>query len=156
MTSQTVEEKLNQLYDILKDVEEDIKPDDGKFKLLQIKTLFYINDDKTKDQRDEETKDKKENKKDEETEDQKDDQKDDEKTNLINDILKMKKIKLSTIYENYKTELIIKKQKDDVKNILINNEFINPVKNKNDKITSYSINESKKEDFKIWLNENLI
>lgn len=123
-------EQLNKFYEILNEVNEDLKLEDYKTKLLEIKELF----------------------KQEQTEQQK--QKVDNE--IIDNILKSKRIKLTLIYNYYKYKLITKKQKEEVRDLLINNDYIKLLKNKKDKILGYELNEDKKKDFKKWLIDNLI
>lgn len=123
-------EQLNKFYEILNGVDDNLKLEDYKVKLLEIKELF-----KPK---------------------QEEEQKENEINKVVDDILKFKRIKLSLIYNHYKYKLITKKQKEEVKDLLLNSNYINLIKNKNDKTIGYELNEDNKEEFKKWLIDNLI
>lgn len=69
---------------------------------------------------------------------------------------KNKKIAFSKIFELYKTRLITRKDKEDVKNYLLNNNYIIKKENKDGRVMYYTINKEKEEDFSKWINENLI
>lgn len=69
---------------------------------------------------------------------------------------KNKKIAFSKIFELYKTRLITRKDKEDVKNYLLNNKYIIKKENKDGRVMYYNINKEKEEDFSKWINENLI
>jgi hypothetical protein len=62
-------------------------------------------------------------------------------------------IKLYKVYQYYKNALITRKQKDEVKDFLINNGYIIPSENKRNKI--YNININKINEFSDWINDNL-
>lgn len=129
-------EQLNKFYEILNGVDDNLKLEDYKAKLLEIKELF---------------KPKKE-----EQEEQKENNEQNKVDEVVNDILKFKRIKLSLIYNHYKYKLITKKQKEEVKDLLLNSNYINLIKNKNDKTIGYELNEDNKEEFRKWLSDNLI
>lgn len=131
-------ERLNELYDILKEVDKNLKLEDYKTKLLKIKELFTP----IKEESDKSTGF---SPKEQETNNE-----------LIEEVLKGKRFKLSIVYNHYKYKLITKQQKEEIKNTLINNDYINVIKNKNDKVVGYEINKDKQEDLKKWLIDNLI
>ena len=143
-------DKINKICDIIKDINDDIKPENAKIKLFEIIKLFdetidakEILNDET-DESDDETKETKEPK-----------EPKDKTTEAINEILADKRIKLNNIYKHYKTQLITRKQKEEVKNILINNKFVETIENKNGKITSYVRIDENVDKFKKWLADNL-
>ena len=142
-------DKLNKLCDIIKDINDDIKPEDAKIKLFEIIKLFDATID-TKEILNDETKES-----DEESKEQSKEQSKDKTNEAINEILADKRIKLNNIYKHYKTQLITRKQKEEVKNILINNKFVETIENKNGKITSYVRIDENVDKFKKWLADNL-
>lgn len=127
-------EQLNKFYEILNGVDDNLKLEDYKVKLLEIKELFKPKQEQQEQQ----------------------EQKENEINKVVDDILKFKRIKLSLIYNHYKYKLITKKQKEEVKDLLLNSNYINLIKNKNDKTIGYELNEDNKEEFKKWLIDNLI
>lgn len=133
-------EQLNKFYEILNGVDDNLKLEDYKVKLLEIKELFKPK----KEQEQQDAKARQEQ------------QKENEINKVVDDILKFKRIKLSLIYNHYKYKLITKKQKEEVKDLLLNSNYINLIKNKNDKTIGYELNEDNKEEFKKWLIDNLI
>jgi hypothetical protein len=149
-------DKINKLCDIIKDINDDIKPEDAKIKLFEIIKLFdetidvkEILNDETKEQPEEKQEQKQEEPK------TKDEKTKDEKNEVIDKILAEKRIKLNNIYKHYKTQLITRKQRDEVKNILVNNKFVETIENKDGKITSYVKIDENVDKFKKWLIDNL-
>lgn len=147
-------DKLNKLCDIIKDINDDIKPEDAKIKLFEIIKLFdttidvneILNDETNahfirKDNASQEQEQPEETK--------------NEKNEVIDKILAEKRIKLNNIYKHYKTQLITRKQRDEVKNILVNNKFVETIENKDGKITSYVRIDENVDKFKKWLIDNL-
>ena len=65
------------------------------------------------------------------------------------------RLKMSTLYENYKEDLITKEQKNKVKTELIKNTFIEEKIDKNGKNVGYTISPEHIEEFKKWLEVNL-
>lgn len=77
-------------------------------------------------------------------------------TTLKNDIIVKNSVRISKIYDYYKDKLITKKQKEEVKDYLINNDYIKQKTNKNNRIVGYVVNNEKINEFNEWMKENLI
>lgn len=77
-------------------------------------------------------------------------------TTLKNDIIVKNSVRISKIYDCYKDKLITKKQKEEVKDFLINNGYIKQKTNKNNRTVGYVVNNEKINEFNEWINENLI
>lgn len=75
---------------------------------------------------------------------------------LKNDIIVKNSVRLSKIYDYYKDKLITKKQKEEVKDFLINNGYIKQKTNKNNRTVGYVVNKEKINEFNEWIKENLI
>lgn len=80
----------------------------------------------------------------------------DNKTTLKNDIIVKNSVRLSKIYDYYKDKLITKKQKEEIKDYLINNGYIKQKINKNNRTIGYVVNKEKINEFDEWVKENLI
>ena len=157
-------DKINKICDIIKDINDDIKPENAKIKLFEIIKLFdetidakEILNDKTDESDDDAfARHAFARQEQEQTKETKEPKEPKDKTNeAINEILADKRIKLNNIYKHYKTQLITRKQKEEVKNILINNKFVETIENKNGKITSYVRIDENVDKFKKWLADNL-
>lgn len=79
-----------------------------------------------------------------------------DKTTLKNDIIVKNSVRMSKIYDYYKDKLITKKQKEEVKDFLINNGYIKQKTNKNNRTVGYVVNNEKINEFNEWMKENLI
>lgn len=77
-------------------------------------------------------------------------------TTLKNDIIVKNSVRISKIYDYYKDKLITKKQKEEVKDFLINNGYIKQKTNKNNRTVGYVVNNEKINEFNEWIKENLI
>lgn len=77
-------------------------------------------------------------------------------TTLKNDIIVKNSVRISKIYDYYKDKLITKKQRDEVKDYLINNGYIKQKTNKNNRTVGYVVNNEKINEFNEWMKENLI
>lgn len=128
--------ELNDLIEYIKNLSPETEAESIKTYLLNYK----LKQSETKEQN--ETKEQSETKEQDE--------------NLINKITVKNIVKLSKIYEYYKNKLITKKQKEEIKDYLLNNNYIKAKTNKNDKIMYYSINKEKIKDFIEWIKQNLI
>jgi hypothetical protein len=78
------------------------------------------------------------------------------KEDKIKTLLNSKRLKISDIYKYYKFGLVTRKQKQDLKDELMKNKFVEEVYGKNYKIIGYDIIEDNKDNFKKWMFENLI
>lgn len=65
------------------------------------------------------------------------------------------RLKMNTLYENYKEDLITQDQKNKVKTELMKKMFIEEKVDKNGKNVGYTITPENVEEFKKWLEANL-
>lgn len=140
-------EQINKLNEILNEVDDKLELEDYKTKLLEIKELFKPKQEDIKTLKEQPNNQRRASEL---------STRSDQNNSDIENILNSKRVKLSLIYNNYQYKLITKKQKEEIRDLLVNNKYIKIIKSKNNKILGYELNEDKKEDFKKWLIDNLI
>ena len=119
----------NDLIKYIKDLTEETNAEDIKQYLLKYKESLNLNNEK--------------------------DENEANKTTLKNDIIVKNSVRISKIYDYYKDKLITKKQKEEVKDFLINNGYIKQKTNKNNRTVGYVVNNEKINEFNEWMKENL-
>lgn len=119
----------NDLIKYIKDLTEETNAEDIKQYLLKYKESLNINEENNQN---------------------------DKTTLKQNDIIVKNSVRISKIYDYYKDKLITKKQKEEVKDYLINNDYIKQKTNKNNRTVGYVVNNEKINEFNEWIKENLI
>lgn len=128
--------EINDLIKYIKDLTEETNAEDIKQYLLKYKGSLNLNDLGSLN-------------------DENDENQQTNPTILKNDIIVKNSVRISKIYDYYKDKLITKKQKEEVKDFLINNGYIKQKTNKNNRTVGYVVNNEKINEFNEWMKENL-